>query len=726
MLETIGYFFENWDSDFLSISVVINIVLLLSGYFYGKIFQKYIKQLKKIDCTFLGIFFIFAVFEIFIFFNLGTNGTTESGYILAWFLLLASPILCLILFVNVKPSLSNLFSLLLGIFITIVLCISSSKFTTNNTYFDTVTYLSQVLEGATGNQFAHMVYAKGDHLSALYPIRDYVGYYYYWSMILRASKNIFAIKTSLTPIYIWGATVLYGMSLGNIVANSLTVLYNKKRWFAWIFVILILAPYYTNYFNTTLAFYGNTIRTVAIGNSMLIAYLYIKSKNARLFIPLTITYYACLSMTSSAFFLDAFITAGLFFILCIQKENRFKNWLGFILSCMPVFRFAIIYLTPSSMSYFIQLCMFAVLMIVLIAFAYLVRKHLDIVCKIGLIILPIALIGLIGISFLKRNAAYGYDYYFMIHDDDMLCNITNYKNQNELIRNVILYILLLAQFINIKYHSQFKIFLIIIGVLFLNPLTEPAVANLLTAGAYPRSFDLITNPFTLCFLIQNFEHITGFKYVNYGLAYGGMLAIGIVSYPQSFQNLTVAYSKPIEAGVGFNWEYKVTDDSYNMYTFVSKYLADSEDKPVILSQDISIKGYVSDIILCFSSTNFRTSLEEENYGEYKDLVLMFYPSKRYGNDGSIEDEADFSKLYLVVSEEDPDYVIMSNTLSIYDERGWYEKTYAKLEHKGYFTKMYENDSWVVLKVNKDYVPDDTDLLIETSEEEITSLEDSEG
>ena len=88
---------------------------------------------------------------------------------------------------------------------------------------------------------------------------------------------------------------------------------------------------------------------------------------------------------------------------------------------------------------------------------------------------------------------------------------------------------------------------------------------------------------------------------------------------------------------------------------------------------------------------------------------MFYPSKMYGNDGSIEDDADFSKLYQVVSQNAAEYVVMSNTLSIYDERGWYEKTYAKLEHKGYFDKIFENDSWVVLKVNKDYIPDADDL-----------------
>ena len=102
MMNTIGYYFENWNTDFISLSILVNIILLLSGYFYGKIFQKFIKPLRKMDCSVLGIFFIFAIFQIFIYFNLGTNGTTSSAYVLFWILLVLGIILCLILRVNVK------------------------------------------------------------------------------------------------------------------------------------------------------------------------------------------------------------------------------------------------------------------------------------------------------------------------------------------------------------------------------------------------------------------------------------------------------------------------------------------------------------------------------------------------------------------------------------------------------------------------------------------------
>ena len=712
MMNTIGYYFENWNTDFISLSILVNVILLLSGYFYGKIFQKFIKPLKKIDCTLIGIFIILTVFQIYIYFNVGTSGSTNSAYVLFWILLVLGIVLCLILRVNVTPKLINLFSIIVGIFITIVLCVSSSKLTTNNTYFDTVSYLSQVIESSSSDKFAHMVYASGFPMRRLFPIYDYTSYYYFWGMILKAVRDIFTIKESMTPLYIWGATILYGMSLGNLVTNSINVLYQKhKKIIGIIIVILILSPYYSNYFNTTLAFFGNTIRTVAIGMSMLLVYLYAKSKNAYLFIPLMCSYYASISMTASCFFMSAFIVAGVFFYMCFINETRLKHWILFIVSCLPVFHYAILYLMPDNTTYFKIMIVLIILMVLLITIAYLVRKHLDVICKIGKILLPVVLMGLIGLSFLKRNSEYGYSYFFAIRSiDDMGVNLTTHIDHNELVRNIIFYILIIGQFINFKYHSKYKFFLLTIVVLFLNPLVCPAICNYMTSEAYARAFDLFINPFVMAFMIQNFEHLTSFKYANYALAYGGMLVAGIISVPMAMQSLTVPYSKTLEPPKeGYNFEYKVTEDSWEVYDYINSHLAKEGNEPSILSQDISMKGYVPNIILTFSSTDFRVAMAQENYGENRDLVLMFYPSKMYGNDGSIEDDADFSKLYQVVSQNGAEYVVMSNTLSIYDERGWYEKTYAKLEHKGYFDKIFENDSWVVLKVNKDYIPDADDL-----------------
>ena len=51
---------------------------------------------------------------------------------------------------------------------------------------------------------------------------------------------------------------------------------------------------------------------------------------------------------------------------------------------------------------------------------------------------------------------------------------------------------------------------------------------------------------------------------------------------------------------------------------------------------------------------------------------------------------------------DPDYLVISNTMAIWDSRGWYNKAYSSVVNSGQCTKIYENDSWAVLQINHEW------------------------
>ena len=80
MGDVIGYYFEHWDSNFISISVLITLLFVVSGYFYGKVFQKFCKSLKDIDATFLGIFAILGLFQIEMFWLVNVSGSTQIAF----------------------------------------------------------------------------------------------------------------------------------------------------------------------------------------------------------------------------------------------------------------------------------------------------------------------------------------------------------------------------------------------------------------------------------------------------------------------------------------------------------------------------------------------------------------------------------------------------------------------------------------------------------------------
>ena len=79
-----------------------------------------------------------------------------------------------------------------------------------------------------------------------------------------------------------------------------------------------------------------------------------------------------------------------------------------------------------------------------------------------------------------------------------------------------------------------------------------------------------------------------------------------------------------------------------------------------------------------------------------------YPLNRFGNEENDLGSADFTKLSEILNEYQPDYLIISNTMAVWDDRGWYNSAYTSIVNSGQAEKIWENDSWAVLKINKDW------------------------
>ena len=708
-----GYYLSHWNSDPFSIGCVIVLVLVISGYFYGCIYRNMIPSLRSVDCTLFGILTILALFQAMVFCLVLSKGSTTIAYYGLAVIVLISPVLCLFTWSSVIPRWENLIALVLGLLITGVLVYGSMNLNTNNIYFDSITYLSEVIESSKNEIFAHMVYPSGAILKRLDPLHDYTGYYYFWGMLLRWASGLFHFDGILTPIYIWGATALYGMSLAMLTGSSVSALYRKNDLKGLLFTVAFMAPFYTNYFNTTLAFFGNTIRTVVIGAIILIAYLILRNqKSISLFALLTIAYYAGLNVSSSSLFLIAFVTAGLFFSLAIAKENDWKRWAGFIVSLMPLVHMAVLVVFNDQLSYVIGLLISVAVIALLVGVAYLLRNSLLTVDKVFMYLLPAAFVILAAVSFLKRGSAYGYSYFFRSSSqDDMTVNMTSHVSMAELVRNLIFYSVVVLMLVNYRYQKKFKLFLIIIAVLFINPLTQPAVSNYLTSGVYSRVFDILVNPFTLCFMLFSLSHLAKAQVINWAL----MAVLCCFMLKLGYDTLTTSYSKSLSVGTDehWNWEAKVMDDSYDMYEYINKALSSNhfdirereyDDRPRILSQDSGLKGYVTGIDIAFTTEDYRSALAGDATDPYSErMISLMYPDRRYTED-DFGDVGDYSKLDELFIESGADYVVINNTLALWDERGWYASPYEELVRRGMCTVIYENESWALLQMKKEYVP----------------------
>lgn len=693
---------SEWHTDPVGAGIVLVLVLMASGYFYGAVFQKYVKSLKDADCTILGVFFIIACFQIEIFWSVSFDISTDVAFNFLKILLISSPVLCLITRSRPIPSWKHLFSFLTGFLVIVILIDASSRMTTNNIYFDSITYLSQTIESSTASVFGHMVYASGTFLNGIDVLHDLNGYYYFWGMMLRyvSESSMFSISGSLTPVYIWGATALYGMSLGSLILNSINILWKKWKWAGFLLTLLIISPYYTNYWDTTLAFFGNTIRTVACGYSALYIYLLMRKKDPYAAIPLMVTYYASICFSSTGFFLSVFLAGGLFFCLCVSKETNLKTWECYLFSFFPLIHYGLEIFLFSKLNYYLILILSAALTAVLIFIARLIRNHLDILDRIGTSLLPCTFVILCVLSFMNRGGTYGYSYYFyQSSQSDMTLDMTSSSDSASMVRNLIFYGLFFLTALNFRKEKKYRYFLLILGLLFLNPLVEPAIAKYATSQVYSRTFDLLVNPFVFAFMIRNAAMLMK------GASWPVLAAAGIFSMMLAYRSLSMIDSNLLNASLidNYNWEEKADADSWDLYTYIQNNLADDENHPTILSQEIGVKGYVHGVTMSFTSTDFRTVLADPYHDELsKTMVTLLYPMNKFGNESFDYGDVDITKLSELLTAYDPDYLVISNTMAIWDSRGWYNKAYSSVVNSGQCTKIYENDSWAVLQINHEW------------------------
>jgi hypothetical protein len=727
--QPLSYFFENWNSDVLSIGCVLVGILMLAGYFYGRLLEHFVPALKKADTTFLGIFLILGVFEIYTFYAANEKSTMEGAVTFLKILISAGPIACLLTRSNVVPKWRNLVSPLLGIFIALSLGKVSAQLTTNNIFYDSVYYLSEVVETANGTGAGAIYYYSGISQGLVEPLHGFEGYYYFWGILLRWVNQVMEPATdSLTPVFIWGASVLYYMSLGNLLVSSVNVLYKKHKWFGLIVAFLLVSPFFVNYFNTTLAFFGNTLRTVIVGWGMLLAYVYIKSHDPWIFLPLGLTVYAGLASSSSAMFIFAFLMAGLFFSMGFSKKTTWKDYFGLVMSCAGIFHMAAVIIQPSDNTIYSKGLLITIgALTVLGLVSWLLRNHVDGLSKVVKVLFPLVLAGLIIVSYQLKDSEYGYAFYYESRSlHDMCLNYTSHVSSQEHVRNIVMYLFCALLAANYKMEKKFKLFLVFIAVLFLNPLTEPAVANYLTSVAYCRSFDLLANPFTLTFLVYNADCLLTPVYAGWVLLpVFGMCALMGLTLPTMKGPYDTLLTFQMDV---IDWKYKVTDETMDMYQYIQeKIIPEQEGRYSFLSQDVSLKAYVPNVIVPFPANEFREAYESEEAFQQNELMMtLLFPMKLTSAneisdpDGNLA-PADYSRFDELVDQYDPDFILMRNTIAIWNERGWYEKAYVSLTVTGRCSVEYENTEWVLLRVDHDYVAAEE---VE-AESEVESMEEAD-
>ncbi|WP_370778039.1 hypothetical protein [Holdemania massiliensis] len=691
----------------LQISIILSLFLMFDSYLLGKSVCKLFKwDNEYFPLTTIGFLIILGAFQLFIFIFVKFQITVYLLILIQYVLLLMPLFIAWKVKIQILPTKKEFFWIVGGFIVVVIFCLLMEKQTLGETAFDSNFYLSMVIENSSSTSLGKINGYTGN-IGEISSLHSYQGFYYFHSLLLKNIRNIIHLDSvPLTPIYLWTTAIMYFYMLSDILFHSIHFFLEKKKWFPKLVGLLFALVYFTNYFNISFNFYGNTWKTLNIACNMLVIYDFIKFGNRKGLLLLIFLNSSLISFSSSGFFIATFIQVSFFFYLIWKKERDYRIYFEFLITCLALLIFAMIYFADTSfylsIAIFIFYCIAAVLICIAKKFN---ENHWNVILQGFKIFFFVIVIALIIISYLVHNSMFtggdarfnGYSFFFRLNSlGDMTLNYFQALNRIDIIRNSLLWLVIAIGCLLNSNERTYKFFLLLIIILFVNPLVTPAAVKYMTNIVYSRCFEIFINPFCLILFFKCFiGWFDNRKIVENVL----LFIVGICTTGNILYNVTTYYSNLLIPSKDYNPIYRITNDQWQLYVNLIEEIKISKlERPIILNQDIGVKAYVNNISVLIDANTARSA------PAYSDLEIdapsewlnIFYVRDYYGQH-VWNQEPDYSKICEAIIESNCDYVIMDKDVVISKEDLFLPLWF---DARACCDVIYENDKFVLLKVRK--------------------------
>lgn len=415
----------------------------------------------------------------------------------------------------------------------------------------------------------------------------------------------------------WGLGMLYSIISSMFIVNIIKYFKLKNKWFE--FCLLFFTLFYTNfyYWRVAFSFYGNTFRTLLA--TMLIYYIYrwLKEENENLKYVIPFIVGAGLACSSSYLFISfAILYCLAVYLFVIKKERAFVDMSLFVL---PIAIYATVMFSRSNL---------IVGMILLVVFlTYYIGRFTRPIRKLILnieeflfnhakliffVIVPVtAILFSAYINFFKPDYLYNYAYYFNDHQEyDMVKDYTfMYSFWLDNILNALRWIgfVLVLIYAKSKEDKFIKMMLLIILLVFLNPLCTTAISYLVASNVFYRTVEVLFNPFTelilFIYIYQSIQWQKLWQWIFEFILIGVVLLGHIFSWAGVKEGLYTFY---FDGGKKTMPEYKIELDEYKAIKFLQEELKANpqKDQLAILSQVNGIRTFIPNAYQIFTSRDY--------------------------------------------------------------------------------------------------------------------------
>ena len=581
---------------------------------------------------------------------------------------------------------------LLGIatlFVLFTLYIASNQ-TLGEQAFDSVFYMTFVGNNVTTSYLGWRNY-DSNVLSTSFNLKyDFSSYYYFNSFVIKMTKTIFPSMNEIT----YGSQFVWQGSFMLMFLNTLTFfnlskqLIKEKKYSILIVLFSILCLFFgSRYYNTALAFIGNNFRVIIIANILMLLHQMYQTddfSNKNLLVT-SLLFAALISITSSGFFIAAFMLYGTFFVLL--NKYRLVAFKVIALLGYPVF----LYLFTFLFQYWTVVL--TPLTVVLFLFLSKIQsqdinsnfeKYMSIIMKY---IIPAIIITIVFL--LDNQFQYKMDYFFLKGStQDMVWDYFSFETLPFSLVNICLLFLLATILFKKSTDSFLRNFLAIILITFLNPLVIPFTIKFLTEYVFYRAFDIIFNPFTISFgIISLYESFPKIRklFVLFALPFIWV----------SYSGFTTHYHNCFQLPAYYNRILKSTTDEISVHLALNEIIATSnfETYPIVASQSFQTSGLVPHISLAYYNQTMRSNSIKYLTHDQAELYNVFALYNRPEPDWTA---ASIVRITEILDLNNATFAIVLKSSSYHDEEN--DITYYLVEEVGeYYILIFENDTYALFR-----------------------------
>lgn len=666
---------------------ILTSILALSSYCYGSLIQTYFKwEFSKYINTLLGFALIIGVLNFIIYPIVLLKFNTDIFLGLVLFLIVLpfffySKIVWMQLD---KYLLIFAFILLFRIWITYHRGLAEES-------FDTVHYLSYIIEAAKGSFFTEFD-VNGGLRTWILPLDDFSSHYYVLAVfykiieIIRSQFNSNIIPLTM-PVVLWVSSIFYFILSISLSFASIQMLNIRKIMHKAIVILIVQFFIGFIYYNSVFSFYGNTYRSLFTGLLVLLVYEAIKMKrfdfSYALMIMMTIS--SILGFSSSGYLSSFIVLYAYIYLVLVKYVVSNRNIALVYVLFLPIVLFVGNYWLFESIISVPILLFLLLLYCILFGITYTLKKPLQAIYKF--IIVFLIPISVYLISFIINNTTpLIQDFFINRSGADMVWDYVSFDNMRNLLFNALVWISLILY--SFKSKDVFSKYFVIGLLIFINPITYPFIVKVMAYDlVYQRSFDALFNPFTLTLL---------FSYLLLTLEKSRFIELGILvislflAQYSTFSNYHF-YFNPEENYNGFN---RLPQDQVDVFEVLNtKIQVEEYDRAIVVSQVPSVKGFVSNIFSVLDYNTYRSidRFDSVVYPSFSPIWNIFYPRDYYGQ-SIFSDEPDYANTCQYLVDSRVDFVVLDST-QFYMIDGDYVPLYLRVRACG--TEVYRNDRYIL-------------------------------